>query len=268
MKNLKKILMFAGTTEGREFSKLLLKNDFDVTISVATEYGKILVLNDDFLEKKIKVLEGRLNQNEIEQLIQKFDLIIDATHPFATEVSKNIVNACKNKNISYFRLLRSQEKTENLTNNDFFSFDSLDLLCDKIVEIEKDSNLGNIFISTGSKEISCFQKIQNYQNRCFIRVLPTVDSIQKCIDAKFSPKNIIAMQGPFSVLMNEAMFKETNSCVLVTKESGKTGGFDEKIIAARNCGMKIFSVKRPKENCENIFENFDELLEIIQRYFR
>ena len=92
---------------------------------------------------------------------------------------------------------------------------------------------GNILLTTGSKEISQFAKLCD---RIFARVLPSVDSINACISAGVASKNIIAMQGPFSRNLNEAIIKELHCKYLVTKVSGKSGGFDEKIEACENTG--------------------------------
>lgn len=273
-----KVLVFAGTTEGRLFACRCAESGFDTTASVATEYGRILAEeklrseNQKFQNKKsfsnLKIIENRLSESQMENLFSDFDFIVDATHPFALEVTANIKKACSAAKKKYFRLLRPSSKSFKNLGSSFFEFDSLDELCGGIYEFDKkcvseSKNLPNIFISTGSKDLSCFKKIANFAERCYVRVLPSIDSIQKCIDGGFLPKNVIAMQGPFSVALNEAMFRETKAEILVTKESGRAGGFDEKIEAAKNCGMYVFSVKRPKENADGTFSDIEELLRKI-----
>lgn len=277
-----KVLVFAGTTEGRLFACRCAEVGFDTTASVATEYGRILAEeklrseNQKFQNKEsfsnLKIIENRLGESQMENLFSDFDFIVDATHPFALEVTANIKKACEASNKKYFRLLRPssdflKESVKNFGSS-FFEFDSLEELCGGICEFDEkcaseSKNLPNIFISTGSKELSCFKKIANFAERCFVRVLPSIDSVQKCIEGGFLSKNVIAMQGPFSVALNEAMFRETKSGILVTKESGRAGGFDEKIEAAKNCGMHVFSVKRPKENAEGTFSDIEELIRKI-----
>jgi len=92
---------------------------------------------------------------------------------------------------------------------------------------------GNILLTTGSKEISAFSGLSN---RIFPRVLPSIDSINACISAGIPSKNIIAMQGPFSTALNEAIIKEFDCKYLVSKLSGRSGGFDDKHEAAKNTG--------------------------------
>ncbi len=261
-----KILIFAGTTEGREFAEKASESGFEVTISVATKYGsEILAETLGTNTQKIKVLENRLNQNEIENLARNFDAIVDATHPFAVEITKNIKTACEHSNVPYFRLLRDCANADPAITY----FDSLDSVCKHILNdgAQRENPAKNayktIFISTGSKELECFTKIPDYKNRCYVRILPNIDSIQKCLDAGFLQSHIFALQGPFSKKMNDVFFEETHAEILITKESGKNGGFDEKILAAKERGMQIFCVKRPLENGEFIFSDYDSLISSI-----
>lgn len=90
---MKKILIFAGTTEGRKLSEYLAEAEINHTICVATEYGEIVLRQHPF----VKVHQGRMNQEQIERFLSngKFDVVVDATHPFAKEITYNIQAALK-----------------------------------------------------------------------------------------------------------------------------------------------------------------------------
>ena len=106
--NENKVLIFGGTSEGREIFNLLTRNKISCAICVATSYGKEILSPSD------SVLEGRLTAEEMLALFQKksYSLIIDATHPYALEVSKNIkkslalYNQSKAEKTRLFRLER------------------------------------------------------------------------------------------------------------------------------------------------------------------
>ena len=85
---MKELLIFAGTTEGRKLSEYLAEAGIAHTVCVATEYGEI-VLKPHSL---VTVHQGRMNQEEIEKFLQswQFAAVIDATHPYATEVTATI----------------------------------------------------------------------------------------------------------------------------------------------------------------------------------
>jgi precorrin-6A/cobalt-precorrin-6A reductase len=94
----------------------------------------------------------------------------------------------------------------------------------------------------------------------FVRVLPTVESIKVCEDLNILPKNIIAMQGPFSKELNYILFKETKAQVVVTKESN----LFEKVEAAKQLGIHLIIVKRPKEVSGKNVSSIDELMRVIK----
>lgn len=110
----KNILIFAGTTEGRQLAEYAVKKGIPCIVSAATEYGEELLENDLQLRKEkhkkseLRVIHGRMDQQEMEIFFEKeqVGLVIDATHPFAVIVTENIQRACKNSGIEYLRCLR------------------------------------------------------------------------------------------------------------------------------------------------------------------
>ena len=106
---------------------------------------------------------------------------------------------------------------------------------------------GNVLIATGSKELKEYTKIGNYQERCFARVLSTKAAVEESVRLGFEGKHLIAMQGPFSEEMNLALLHQTRARYFVTKESGKAGGFEEKLKAAKNAGAVLIVIGRPQE---------------------
>ena len=285
-----KILVFAGTSEARSFCHKACGLGFDVTASVATEYGKELIAEDFSFRAgsslsvggALSVIQGRLDAHSMKNLVCGFDAVVDATHPYAVEVTKNIKIACDAAGKLCFRLLRNI--SDFPLSSDFNScFNDLDFRIEKFDSIEKiadfiraedeklfraDKSLPSVFLSTGSKELLPFTRLKDYKRRVFVRVLPIVESIKKCEECGFLKKNIIAMQGPFSAALNEAMFRECKAEILVTKISGKNGGFYEKITAARKCGMRVLAVTSPHECGEGVFKSEDEILSVLAENIR
>ena len=103
---MKNILIFAGTTEGRRLSEALAGTGIAHTICVATEYGEI-VLKEHSL---VHVHRGRMNREEMQEYLESdaFDIVVDATHPYAEAVTENIkaavATAQNSANILYIRL--------------------------------------------------------------------------------------------------------------------------------------------------------------------
>ena len=231
-----RICVFAGTTEGRRIIDYLTEqeNTF-VAASVATEYGEELIEH----KSNLHIYSGRMTEQEMENLLDEgFDLTIDATHPYAGEVTENIVSACTKKNCEYIRVLR--DSTSAGENARYFS--DIEGIVDFLSEQE-----GRVLLTTGSKDILRYSEIKDFQERVWARVLPMEDSISACKEAGLAPSHIIAMQGPFSSEMNVAMLKGIGADFLVTKDGGTSGGFKEKVEATEALGKALLVIGRPEE---------------------
>lgn len=231
-----KICVFAGTTEGRAVVEFLTGQEALVTACVATEYGETLLAPADNLTISAK----RLTESEMVQLFAdgKFDLVVDATHPYAEVVTENIESACSQTNTAYLRLLREQSQTPQ----DAVFVPDIASAVSCLNETQ-----GNILLTTGSKELSKYIGISDFENRVYARVLPLDSSLIACKDAGLKPAHIIAMQGPFSIEMNLAMMKAVSAKFLVTKDGGDKGGFEEKVQTVREAGAKLVVIGRPAQ---------------------
>ncbi|MDO4344280.1 MAG: precorrin-6A reductase [Eubacteriales bacterium] len=248
-------VVFAGTTEGRELAEFLERCQVLADVCVATEYGGQLLKEC----RSCRVHAGRLDAEGMESLLKRTAedetvLAVDATHPYASEVTKNVKAACEAAGAEYIRLLRPSWKSagdgcqgrggepEDGRKGRVTLVESVE---DAVAFLEKTS--GNILVTTGSKELHKFTALTDYQDRVFARVLSTPESVQASAQLGFTGKHLICMQGPFSEALNRAMLQQIDAKWLVTKESGKTGGFEEKIRAAKAAGAGVVLIGRPEE---------------------
>lgn len=231
-----KLCVFAGTTEGRELVEFLCTQAVSVTACVATEYGETLLSP----RENLTISAQRLTREEMEALFSRenFDMVIDATHPYASVVTENIAAACEKAGVRYQRLLRSGCKA----GEDAVFVPDIPAAVDYLNRTE-----GPILLTTGSKELAKYTGLYDFANRVYARVLPMEDSLRLCQSAGLKPAHILAMQGPFSVDMNVAMLKSLGAKYLVTKDSGTTGGFDEKVTAARAANATLVVIGRPPQ---------------------
>lgn len=230
------IVIFGGTVEGRLLAESLLGTELKLHICVATEYGASLLPEGE----NMVVHTGRMEEEEMEGFLNGISpaYCLDATHPYAFQVTENIRTACEKQEIPYIRIYRREENA-----SDFASVRNVE----EAAGFLKDTT-GNILITTGSKELEKYRVIPEYEVRCFARVLPTVPVLEKCAALGFEGRNLIAMQGPFSEEMNYALMKQCGIKWMVTKNSGKEGGYQEKCEAALRAGVNILVVERPQEN--------------------
>lgn len=241
-----KAVVFSGTSEGREITEYLNNKGVETFVSVATEYGKDTMEDMAF----VKIHSGRLEGYAMAEFIKGCDFVIDATHPYAQNVTKNIVSICCDLNIEYIRLLR-----EDIAFNNGITVNNIEEAVNYLKNTE-----GRIFVSTGSKELHFYSQIPDYKNRLVARVLPLEDSIEKIKDLGL--KNVIYGKGPFTYEENIEAFKKYSAKWLVTKSSGKNGGFEEKIEAAMALNMNIVVIKRP---CDEKGYNMEEVKAFIDK---
>ena len=248
-----RILIFSGTTEGRMLAQTLSENGIHCIVSVATEYGESVMPEME----GVTVHKGRMDLEKMQKFIAQSEVavVVDATHPFATAVSENIRESLKNTEIPYIRL---QRETSDITlNKDTIQENHSDvILCSDATECADflSSTDGNILLTTGSKELAAYSRKEALKDRLFVRVLPGLESISLCEKNGICGKQIIAMQGPFSLEMNRALIRQFDIKYLVTKESGRTGGFLEKIKAAEAEGITACVIGNPeKQNSGDTF---------------
>ena len=248
-----KIFVMAGTEDGRKLAEFLLNNGYEVTASVVSEYGKKL------LEQYagISINDKKLDAAELAEIlkVEKFIAMVDASHPYALEASRNAIDACARVNIPYIRFERAGGNFEHLGAYHVSSYEEAAI---KAAELGK-----NIFLTTGSKSLKIFVELLKDCN-ITARVLPTAEILAQCEKLGLTPKQIIAMQGPFSIEMNVEMFKHVAAEVIVTKDSGQIGGSDTKIAAAQILNLPVVVIDRPKIYYPNVAATFEEVVLKLQ----
>ena len=243
-----KAVIFSGTTEGRALSRAVAALGADVTVCVATDLGA----EEQGHAPGITVRAGRLDAGEMTSLLQGAALCVDATHPYATEVTRNIRAAATAAGVVYHRLLRPASA---------LPAGSVVLETAAQAAAYLAAKPGNVLLATGAKELPAFAALD--PARLYPRVLPTLAGITACEAAGIPHRNIIAMQGPFTLELNVALLRQFAIAAMVTKDGGAAGGFAEKAEAAARCGVQLIVLRRPEEqgeNAETILQRCRELL--------
>lgn len=240
-----KILIFGGTTEGRNLSLALASEGADVTVSVVSELGTEEL--NKFLEESrpergsLTIAQGPKDVDDICAMLEGVDLCVDATHPYAVIVTDNIRQAADRMGMELLRVTRAEADETACSDAGVI------LAADPADAAEKAKALGGrVLLTTGSKDLPTYGKLLDPE-LLYPRVLPLSQSIESCENAGIPHRNIIAIQGPFSEELNKAIINEYNITVLITKESGKAGGFGEKICACQSCGIPAIVIARPEE---------------------
>jgi len=244
------ILVIGGTCDALEIACRLYEITSDLVISTATEYG--------FKTSRKcfpgPIIYGKMDKEDLRQYVMnnRVRFILDASHPYAENISRNVISLCQELGIDYVRFERSmvQGKSSDL------------ILCSTYEEAGElaDRLPGNIFISIGINHVEkLLVKIKD-KKRIKVRVLPQSETLAKLESKGLDADHIVALKGPFSEEMNYLLFKETQTSVLICKDSGEQGGTDKKIRAAQRLGMKTIMVARPKIDYPRMFSSPEGVL--------
>jgi cobalt-factor III methyltransferase len=231
------IWVFSGTSDGNALAaELAAVRGRKVVVSAATEYGGALALKDC---PGATVWAGRQGVEARRQALKRSHakVLLDATHPYASAMSEQLVGLARALGIPYLRYERASE---------FAPGDGE--LCDSAGEAgARAIALGQrIFLATGSKDLAAFLALPGASDKqWFVRLTAEPDFIERALALGVPRERICAMQGPFSADFNRALWRDWRIDCVVTKDSGAPGGYRAKAQAARELGIAMLVVKRP-----------------------
>ncbi len=255
-------IVMSGTSDSTKVINYLSQDNSNYIIATTvTDYGAKIAKDAG----STKVIPKALKKKDFVKLIEEEDIdtLIDATHPFADVATKTAIEATKETNINYIRYERASTvlpDTPLIIKVDTFKDGALkakEILVnddDKLMHLAGVMNLKEIVDIVGADKV-------------VPRVLPNNFSISKTLDTGINSKNIVAMQGTFSKEFNMSLMKEYKVNAIITKESGESGGAEEKITAALELELPVILVTRPKiEGLEKlpVVRSIDQLKEVLE----
>lgn len=253
------ILVFSGTRIGNKLIHRLLENGYKVLASYSSDIGRDSFNVRRSLDKNLIINNSKLDNNQMLRLIRKYNIkcIIDATHPFAENVSRNAIAVADNENLKYIRFER--RKISEQKSNNIYYFDSFKEVKEYLKSLE-----GNILFTTGVKNIEIFRDIiKDPKKTVYIKILPTQESLKTCYAAGANVKQIIAYYGNWGTDIIKSFIIEKSINIIVTKQSGVSGGELEKIRSVKGSNCKLLIIRRPKIDYPDICYDFKHLLKKI-----
>jgi precorrin-6A/cobalt-precorrin-6A reductase len=247
--------LILGTSEGRKILSLLNNHTEDIFVSTATEYGGEILKDYKYAHLNTKPLAfDELVDTLREKGVEK---LVDASHPYAIEISNNAMKACEILNIEYIRYERPSSVEKFRDERYIIEVKNYDELHDKLKDIE-----GNILNTTGSRNMDKMLSMK-LENRIIHRVLPSVKVMQECIDKGVNIEDIIAIKGPISYEFNCAFIKEYKAKAMILKDSGTAGGTEEKLKACVDNCIYGLVVGRKSVEYKKVFYNIEHLVKYL-----
>lgn len=267
------VLVMAGTSDARKIINHLSREGIKVLATATTPHGVELAK----ISGASKVLEGFFDDEKLANIIKENDiqLLIDATHPFASNATQNAIKASDMADIDYFRFERpstlipdsqlihrvnSFEEAaviirEILNQNDFLEEENpssvknpltgMDFSSVKSSSMAEVPSKGKVLHLAGVNTLHHLTGVIS-PDLIVARVLPTGYSVKKSLELGIPHANILAMEGTFSSRFNGIVMEEFQIKVVLTKESGQSGGTMSKIQAALNLEVPVVIVMRPE----------------------
>lgn len=237
-----RILLLGGTKDSINIIKMIKKQykESFILSTTTTDYGAKLAKDAGSDETIAKPLP----KDEILEILEKnnFDILLDSTHPFASHISQTAIDVSKIAKIKYIRFERYMFNFDNISYENIHHVNSFE---DAGKLIIKEFDKGNVLHFAGFKTIQDILKSVALEN-FYPRIITVPLAMKKCEELGIAKDHIIEMKGVATKEENIDLIKKHKAIAIITKESGETGGIVEKIEAAKECGIAIVIISRPK----------------------
>ncbi|MFC3749277.1 precorrin-6A reductase [Paenibacillus sp. GCM10012306] len=254
------IFILCGTSDARELALMLTRNGLPLLTSVVTPSAA-----DSLREAGLNTRVGRLDQGCMTALLRegRFRAVVDASHPFALEAHANAAAAAASLGLPYLRYER--RSLTYASHPRLLSVSSYAEAAVKARELK-----GSVMLTTGGKTLEIFAEalLGDPEITLTVRLLPCLENMEKCLALGIEQRNIIAMQGPFSRELNEALYRQYGTTVMVTKESGAEGSVDEKVYSALEMGLSVILITRPEPLTNEVYDSFEDMSTALGRWLQ
>jgi len=249
--------VFSGTSDGNALAAELARNGLNIIVSTASEYGRDIVA-ENF--PGLAVRSGRIGVEARRRELQQSGAaaIVDATHPFAAEISAQLIKLSQELEIPYLRYERPAARRIHAA-----------IQCKEMeaAAAEAIKRGRRIFLATGAKDLETFVKHPcAHECEWFVRVAPDPDSLERALSLGIPRAHLCAMQGPFSKEFNESLWRSWKIDCVVTKDSGDAGGFTAKAEAANALEIPLIVVERPQIGYPRVARDFATVASFLEKH--
>jgi precorrin-6x reductase len=247
----KAVWVFSGTSDGNALARELARHCGPIVISTASEYGAEIARAQC---AGITVWAGRSGVDQRRQTLRAGQAlaIVDATHPYAQQITEQLILLARELDIPYVRY----ERPAAPELKGVLPCESVDEAAQRAIAIGQ-----RIFLATGSKDLATFLRApQANEREWFLRITPEPALLQRAIELGVPRDHIVAAQGPFSEAFNSALWRDQRIDCVVTKDSGEAGGFPAKMRAATSLGIPLLVIRRPRIAYPCVAGDFDSVI--------
>lgn len=254
-----RLWLIGGTTESAALARAIASRGLPCTVTVTTVTAIALYPKTPTL----KVWVGRLDTEKLEQFVQEQQIVavLDASHPYAVDISKLATRITAQRQIPYLRFERPTVDAHSYNSKEIW-LDSFETL------LAGDYLLGQrVLLTVGYKALPLFRGWQE-QSTLFARILPAVTSLEAALAAGFTSERIIAIRPPLSAELEKALWRHWDISLVVTKASGAAGGEEIKRTVAAELGIPLVVIDRPVVDYPQQTSDFSVALDFCQTHVK
>lgn len=228
--------VLGGTSEGRKLCEMFAAHGIQTVVSIASEYDG----NSEDMPQGVQVRVGRLNAEDMRRLIAEgAACVFDAAYAYSQNVSRNARKVCEQTATPYFRVMQFQ----------------MPYIGDNVVYVRSATEAasflagceGNALLTVSANSLPVFADIPGFNHRLSVRVPPDRYTLARCQELGFSYEQIIAMKGPFTRELNEALLVARAAEYWVIHSGSDIDSVREKALTAQSVGATIILIERPTE---------------------
>lgn len=252
----KRIWLIGGTQESAQLAIALIQAQISCVVTVTSDSARLLYPDHPLLA----IWVGRLDAVSLPAFCQTYAVaaILDASHPFAVEISQLAIQQAPTLTIPYLRFERSAMATEVDSQNIHYlnSFETL---------VKGDYLSGQrALLIVGYRPLHWFRPWQAQAN-LFARILPSIQALEAALAAGFTGDRLLALRPPVTADLERALWQQWQITTVITKASGTPGGEDIKRQIAAELGVTLLIISRPEMAYPNQTREVTVALDFCQK---
>lgn len=228
------IWLIGGTHESAELAALLSAQSIPYIVTVTTLVARALY------PPAAAVRVGQLTPENIQKFVtqQSIRCIVDASHPFACEISRQAMKISQQAATPYLRYERCDLAQSAAEGAVTFVDSMATLVASNLLHHQR------VLFTLGYRHLAQFSPLRQTA-QLFARVLPSVEAISGALAAGFASQEIIALRPPITPALEKALWQQWNLSRVVAKASGRPGGEAVKRQVAAELGIGLILIQRP-----------------------
>ncbi len=250
-----RIWLIGGTAESKDLAQSLLRHAIPTVVTVTTEAARALYPQHPLLA----VWVGRLGAADFESFLQQWHVvgILDASHPFAAEISNDAISASQCRSLPYLRYERAPLSQDD--QDGVYTVPDLNTLL-----VSNWLDRQRVLLVLGYRHLAAFAA-WHHRTELYARILPSVTALNAAYAAGFSSQRVVALRPPVSPAVEAALWQQWGITTVVAKASGIAGGETVKRSLAHSLNVRLILLARPVVTYPAVTGNLDEALQFCQQ---